>query len=48
MTFKRGKTVDKYLQASDKRVIGVEVRNKLKSAIQGYNLPFDVFLDDTE
>lgn len=37
-----------YLQAKDKCVVGVEVRDELESAIQGNDLPFDVLLEDAE
>ena len=37
-----------YLQPGDERVVGVEVRDQLKSAVQGNNLPFYVFLKDAE
>lgn len=37
-----------YLQPGDERVVGVEVRDQLESAVQRDNLPFDVFLEDAE
>jgi hypothetical protein len=37
-----------YLQPGDERVVGVEIRDQLESAVQGDDLPFDVFLEDAE
>ena len=37
-----------HLQANNKCVVGIKVRNKFESAIQGNDLPFDVFLEDAE
>ena len=35
-----------YLQPSDERMVGVEVRDQLESAVQGDDLSLDVFLQD--
>ena len=36
-----------YLQPGNERMVGVEVRDQLESAIQGDDLSLDVFLQDT-
>jgi hypothetical protein len=46
VAFRGKKSFGRYLQASDKCVVGVEIRNQLESTIQGNNLPFNVFLQD--
>lgn len=41
------RTFGVYLQPSNKRMVGIEIRDQLESAVQGDDLSLDVFLQDT-